>query len=220
MFWDVDHGEHGLPSNPFKSCLVPRPIGWITTLKADGRVNLAPFSQFALLGFDPGYVGFSASVHPPDFRPKDSVQHARDQGEFVYNMVTLDQVDAMNASSQLVDPDVSELEALGLQSAPSRLIRTPRLACSPVAFECRVQQVVTLPGRTHESDHWLVIGRVVGVHIDDAALTPEGRLDVTRIKPVARLGYADFTWVEQVREFPLLNPDLAERRRYGFFGGR
>lgn len=220
MFWDVDHAGHGLPHNPFKSCLVPRPIGWITTLKADGRVNLAPFSQFALLGFDPGYVGFSASVHPPDCRPKDSIVNARAQGEFVYNMVTLEMVGAMNASSQIVDGDVSEPEALGLECLPCQRVRTPRLAGAPVAFECRVQQFVELPGLTRESDHTLVIGRVVGVHIDDAALDAEGRLDITRLKPVARLGYADYTWVEHRAELPLLNPDLAARRRYGFFGGR
>lgn len=220
MFWDIDHAGHGLPHNPFKSCVVPRPIGWITTLRPDGRVNLAPYSQFALLGFDPGYVGFSGSVHPPDMRPKDSVVHAQSQGEFVYNMVTLEMVETMNASSQIVDGSVSEVEALGLDCLPGRRVRTPRLACSPVAFECLLHQVIELPGRSRESDHTLVIGRVVGVHIDEAALDPEGRIDITRIKPVARLGYADYTWVEQKAEFPLKNPALAERRLYGFFGGR
>lgn len=220
MFWNPDDGPHGLPFNPFKSCLVPRPIGWISTLKADGRVNLAPYSQFALLGFDPGYVGFSGSVHPPDFRRKDSVELAERNGEFVYNMATRAHVDAVNASSQITDADTSELEACGLSTAPSVCIQTPRVAQAPVALECRVQQVLKLPGLTPASDHWLVIGRVVGVHIDDAVIGPDGKLDIARIQPLARLGYADYTWVDQVHEFPLLNPQLAERRKYGFYGGR
>jgi len=86
MFWNPDKGDHGLPFNPLKSCVVPRPIGWITTLMPDGRVNLAPYSQFALLGFEPGYVGFSGSVQLPDLRRKDSIEHAERTGEFVYNM--------------------------------------------------------------------------------------------------------------------------------------
>jgi len=83
-----------------------------------------------------------------------------------------------------------------------------------------VHTVLMLPGNTRESAHWLVIGRVVGVHIDDDVLTPEGKIDIARIKPVARLGYADYTWIETVCELPLLNPALAERRKFGFFGGR
>ena len=219
MFWNPDAGSHGLPFNPLKACVVPRPIGWITTLKADGRVNLAPFSQFALLGFEPGYVGFSGSVHPPDLRRKDSVELAERNGEFVYNMATLDNVTRVNASSQIIDSDTSELEACGLSPAPSMIVRTPRVAEAPVAFECRVHTVVMLPGNTRESAHWLVIGRVVGVHIDDAVIGADGKLDIARIKPMARLGYADYTWVDKVAELPLINPAVGERRKFGFYGG-
>ena len=98
MFYEPDREPHGLAHNPFKSCIVPRPIGWITTLKGDGKVNLAPFSQFNLIGYEPGYVGFSASVHPPDWRGKDSVQHVERSGEFVYNMATYDLRDKVDPS--------------------------------------------------------------------------------------------------------------------------
>ncbi len=220
MFWNPDTGDHGLPFNPLKSCVVPRPIGWITTLKPDGRVNLAPNSQFALLGFEPGYVGFSGSVHPSDLRRKDSIEHAERTGEFVYNMATLDNIGHVNVSSQIIDSESSELEVCGLTAAPSICVSTPRLLEAPVSFECRVHTVVMLPGNTRASAHWLVIGRVVGVHIDDAVIGADGKLDIARIKPVARLGYADYTWVDKVSELPLINPALAERRKFGFYGGR
>lgn len=148
MFWDTEAGTHGLKFNPLKSCVVPRPIGWITTLRADGKVNLAPFSQFALFGFEPGYVGLSGSVHASDLRRKDSIELAERNGAFVYNMATLAHVQQMNASSQIIDSETSELEATGLTAAPSRKVATPRVAEAPVAFECKVHTVVMLPGNT------------------------------------------------------------------------
>lgn len=198
MFYEPDKGDHGLKFNPFKSCVVPRPIGWITTLKADGRVNLAPFSQFIPVGFDPGYVLFSANSHPPDHRRKDSIVHAERNGEFVYNMATYALREQVNRSSHITDPDVDELQAVGLTPAPSRLVKTPRVAESPVSFECRHHGTLTLPGHGPETTYHLVIGRVVGVHIADDAIGPDGKLDIPRIKPLARLGYADYTCVEKV----------------------
>ena len=191
MFYEPDREPHGLAHNPFKSCIVPRPIGWITTLKGDGKVNLAPFSQFNLIGYEPGYVGFSASVHPPDWRGKDSVQHVERSGEFVYNMATYDLRDKVDLTSQIIESDIDEMQAAGLTPAPGRTVKTPRVAESPVAFECKHFTTVFLPGNTVETRHYLVIGRVVGVYIAYEAIGADGKLDIPKIKPLARIETPD-----------------------------
>lgn len=198
MFYDPELNDHGLPFNPLKSCVVPRPIGWITTRKRNGKTNLAPFSQFNLVGFEPGYVVFSANTHPPGQYAKHSVQNAEHEGEFVYNMATWELRAHVVRSSQLMDQDIDDLEAAGLDAAPCRVVRVPRVAQSPVALECRHHTTLTLPGASADTTHRLVVGRVVGVHIDDHALTADGRLDIARLQPLARLGYAEYARVDTI----------------------
>ena len=171
MFYETATNDHGLPYNPLKACVVPRPIGWITTINADGLVNLAPFSFFNVLSYDPPFVLFSAGVHEADGGKKDTVVNAEATGEFVYNMATWAQRDQMNETARIVERGVDEMAAVGLDPLPSRLVRPPRVKGSPVHFECVLHQVVVLPGRLPSSVHHVVIGRVVAVHIDDAALT-------------------------------------------------
>ena len=197
MFYDPDQGDHGLPFNPLKSCVVPRPVGWITTRKRNGKTNLAPFSQFNLVGFEPGYVMFSANAHPPDFRPKHSIENAEREGAFVYNLATWALRHEVVQSSLLMDEDIDDLEAIGLSAVPGRAVQVPHVGQSPVALECRHHATVTLPGHTADTTHRLVIGRVVGVHIADGALTADGRLDIARLQPLARLGYADYARVDE-----------------------
>ena len=225
MFYESELNNHGLPYNPLKACVVPRPIGWITTLADDGRVNLAPFSQFNIVGFDPGFVMFSANRHPPDWRRKDSSDNAERRGEFVYNMATWDLRQQVTRSSQIYDPAISELDAVGLTAAPSRLIKTPRVAESPVAFECRYYTTLCLPGDSIANTHYLVVGKVIGVHIDDSVITADGKVDVAGIKPLARLGYADYTYVDKVLPIELEDDwkgqeAAAGHNRYGLYGGR
>jgi flavin reductase (DIM6/NTAB) family NADH-FMN oxidoreductase RutF len=196
MYYETVKNDHGLPYNPLKACVLPRPIGWITTINAEGVVNLAPFSFFNLLSYDPPYVMFSAGVHEKDGRKKDSVANVEATGEFVYNMVTWAQREQMNETGYLIDRGVDEMATAGLEPLPSRLVRPPRVKDSPVHFECRLHQIITLPGHKASSDHHLVIGQVVAVHIDDAALTPDGRIDVLKIRPIARLGYKDYLSVD------------------------
>ncbi len=219
MFFDPDKPDHGLPHSPFKSCLVPRPIGWITTLGDDGQVNLAPFSQFALLGYDPGYCGFSACVKPGERVLKDSARNAQARGEFVYNMATYALRDQVDLTAQILDSDVDEMKAAGLTPAPCRRLATPRLAESPISWECVYVQTVVLPGLTPETDHHLVIGRVVGVHIDDAVIR-DGKVDIEAIRPLARMGYTDYTSVDKV--FPMRLYDESKRWewQWGLDGGR
>ncbi len=180
--------------------MVPRPIGWITTISAAGVVNLAPFSFFNLVSDDPAFLLFSAGTHGKDRGKKDTVANIEATGEFVYNMATWAQRDAMNRTSQITDRGVDELRAVGLEPLPSRLVRPPRVRGAPVHFECRLHEILHLPGRDLSSDYYLVIGRVVGVHIEDDALTPDGRLDLLKIRPIARLGYKDYAVVDTTFE--------------------
>ncbi len=207
MYYEPGISDHGLRYNPLKACVVPRPIGWITSVSEGGVVNLAPFSFFNLLSYDPPYVMFSAGVHEADGGRKDTVVNVETTGEFVYSMATWAQKDQMNETGRIVERGVDELTAAGLEPLPSRLVRPPRVKGSPVHFECRLHRIVTLPGRTPIADHQLVIGQVVAVHIDDAALTADGRVDVPRIKPIARLGYQDYAAVETVFQMAKRTPE-------------
>jgi flavin reductase (DIM6/NTAB) family NADH-FMN oxidoreductase RutF len=198
VYYEPDKNDHGLRYNPLKACVVPRPIGWITTMSAAGIVNLAPFSFFNVLSYDPPFVMFSAGTHEEDAGKKDSVLNAEATGEFVYNMATWTQRDQMNQTALIVEHNIDEMAAAGLDPLPSRLVRPPRVKDSPVHFECRLHQIVVLPGHKPSSEHHVVIGRVVAVHIDDAALTDDGRVDVLKMRPIARLGYKDYTSVESI----------------------
>jgi flavin reductase (DIM6/NTAB) family NADH-FMN oxidoreductase RutF len=207
MYYETDKNDHGLRYNPLKACVVPRPIGWITTVSADGVVNLAPFSFFNLLSYDPPFVLFSAGVHEEDGGTKDSVANVEATGEFVYNMATMAQKDQMNESARITARGVDEMAAVGLEPLPSRLVRPPRVKGSPVHFECRLHQIVRLPGRSPSSDHHVVIGRVVAVHIDDEAITTDGRVDILKIRPIARLGYKDYACVDAMFQMEKRTPE-------------
>jgi flavin reductase (DIM6/NTAB) family NADH-FMN oxidoreductase RutF len=207
MYYETDRNDHGLRHNPLKACVVPRPIGWLTTISAAGVVNLAPFSFFNLLSYDPPFVMFSAGAHEETGGKKDTVLNVEATGEFVYNMATWDQKDQMNETALIVQHGVDEMKAAGLEPLPSRVVRPPRVKGSPVQFECRLHQIVKLPGRIPAADHHLVIGRVLAVHIDDAAITPDGRVDVLKLRPIARLGYKDYTPVSSIFEMEKRMPE-------------
>ncbi len=211
MFYEADKNDHGLPYNPIKACVVPRPIGWISTISAAGEVNLAPFSFFNVLGYSPAYVAFSAGGHTDDGGIKDSVVNAEATGEFVYNMATWAQRLQMTETALITDRGTDEMAAAGLDGLASRLVRPPRVKGSPVHFECVHHQTVVLPERSPGKNHHMVIGRVVGVHIDDEVLTADGLVDVLKIRPIARLGYKDYTSVESVFSMPKWSPEDAPR---------
>ena len=207
MYYETAKNDHGLPYNPLKACVAPRPIGWLTTLSAAGVVNLAPFSFFNLLSYDPPFVMFSAGTHEADGGKKDTVANVEATGEFVYNMSTWAQREQMNLTAMLVERGVDEMAAAGLEPLPSRLVRPPRVKGSPVHFECKLHQVVTLPGNKPTSEHHVVIGRVVAVHIDDAALTADGLVDLVKIRPIARLGYKDYSSVDAIFQMEKRTPE-------------
>ena len=198
MFYDTAKNDHGLPFSPFKSCVIPRPIGWVSTVSHDGIVNLAPFSMFNQLGYDPPIVMFSGSCRPGTGQHKDSVTNAEETGEFVVNMATWQLRDQVAATSRFVEPDVDEFQVAGLTKAPSRMVAPPRVAESPIHMECLYHSTMTLPANRRESVHRVVVGRVVGIHIRDDVLGDDGKIDVLKIRPLARLGYLDYTSVVEV----------------------
>jgi flavin reductase (DIM6/NTAB) family NADH-FMN oxidoreductase RutF len=196
MFYETAKNDHGLPFNPFKACVVPRPIGWISTLSSDGAVNLAPFSMYNQLGYDPPYVCFSGSCRPGTGQHKDSVTNAEETGEFVVNMATYELRDQVAITGLFFPAGVDEFKEAGLTKLPSRMVQPPRVAESPVHLECIYHSTVTLPANRRDTIHRVVIGQVVGIHIKDEVLT-DGRLDFVKIRPLARLGYLDYTSVTE-----------------------
>lgn len=192
---------HRLRHDPLNSIVAPRPIGWISTVSTDNTLNLAPYSFFNLFNYKPPIIGF-ASVGW-----KDSAENARETGEFVWNLVSGALAEAMNASSAMVAPDVDEFALAGMPSAPSRLVKPPRVAASPVSFECKTSQIVRLTTASgNEVDSWLVLGEVVGIHIDPAMLE-DGVYQTGRARPVMRGGgLADYFSVDESALFHMQRP--------------
>lgn len=151
---------HGLPHDPMAAIVAPRPIGWISTEDAVGRRNLAPYSFFNIFNYAPPILGFASCGY------KDTLRNAELTGEFVWNLVTRPLAEPMNATSATVATDVDEFAVAGLTAVPSRMIRAPRVAESPVNFECRVTQIERLSDVDgNKLSTWLVLGEVVAVHI-------------------------------------------------------
>ena len=194
MFYDAVSNTHGLERDPFMALVSPRPIGWISTLDINGVVNLAPYSFFNAVSTNPHFVMFSSSGR------KDSLRNAEETGEFVCSLATYDLREAMSRTSKHVDPHVDEMALAGLSPAPSAIVAPPRVAESPVAFECKYWRTIQLPGADGEpGSHAIVLGQVVGVYIDDEALI-DGRVDITKLRPIARLGYRDYAVIDEVFE--------------------
>lgn len=186
MFYETARNDHGLPHDPFKAIVAPRPIGWITSISAAGAVNLAPYSFFNAVSSRPPMVMFSSEGE------KDTVAFIRETGEFVCNLVTYDLREAMNATSAPLPRGVNEMEAAGLAAAPCRLVKPPRVAAAPCALECKLLQIMPLAdldGRP--TGNHVVFGQVVGVHIDTQFLR-DGVLDTAAMRPIARCGYHDY----------------------------
>jgi flavin reductase (DIM6/NTAB) family NADH-FMN oxidoreductase RutF len=215
VYYQPGKTNHGLPRDPFKSCVIPRPIGWISTISRDGAHNLAPFSQFQNLTFDPPYVMF-ASNQTTKGRKKDTVVNTEQMGEFVWNMATYELREAVNKSAEEVAPDVDEFELAGVTKAPSQIVKPCRVAESPVHFECAYHQTIHLPGNGTMGTVDIVFGRVIGIHIKDEVIGPDGCIDVLKIRPIARLGYQDYTSVESI--FQMVIPGNDKRRLEGMEG--
>ena len=192
MFYDAIKNDHGLRYDPFKAIVAPRPIGWVTTMNGQGDINLAPYSFFNGISSRPALVMFSSEGL------KDSVSFIGETGEFVCNLATWDLRTQMNATSAPLPRGVNEMERAGLAPAPSRLVKPPRVAASPCALECKLIKIVPIESAGGMAvDCHVVIGHVIGVHIDDRFIV-DGKLDTAAMKPIARCGYDQYAVVESV----------------------
>ena len=193
MFYEPDKRDRSLlPHDPFKAIVAPRPIGWITSISAKGEVNLAPYSFFNGVNSRPNLVMFASEGR------KDSVSFIEETREFVCNLASWDLREQMNLTSAPLPRGINEMQHAGLEAAPSRLVKPPRVAAAPCALECKLIKIVAMETADGTPvDCHVVFGQVVGVHIDDRFIV-DGRLDTAAMKPIARCGYDQYAVVESV----------------------
>jgi flavin reductase (DIM6/NTAB) family NADH-FMN oxidoreductase RutF len=198
MFYETAKNNHGLPHDPFKAIVAPRPIGWISSLSANGELNLAPYSYFNGVSSKPPCVMFASEGH------KDSIANIAETREFVCSLATWELREHMNATSATVAREVDEFMLAGLNAAPSTLVKPPRVAESPCALECRLVKIVNLGDDDPTlADRQIVIGKVVGIHIDEQFIK-DGILDTAAMKPIARCGYRNYAVV--LDQFEMIRP--------------
>jgi flavin reductase (DIM6/NTAB) family NADH-FMN oxidoreductase RutF len=191
MFYETAKNDHGLPHDPFKAIIAPRPIGWISSISAAGAVNLAPYSYFNGVHSKPPMVMFASESR------KDSLAFVEETKEFVCNLATYALKDEMNQTSAPYPRGVDEMRAAGLTPAPCRLVKPPRVAEAPCALECKYLTTVPLHDVNGRAlDGFVVIGQVVGVHIDERFIR-NGLLDTAAMRPIARGGYHDYSVVTE-----------------------
>ena len=209
MYFDP---KDGMKPPPFKhtvynALVVPRPIGWISTVDPEGVINLAPYSFFNALCGDPPCVMYCPNGYKTGTtEPKDSLTNVRQTGEFVFNMVTMDLLEPMNATSIHAPASFDEMAAAGLEAAPCEQVKPPRVKDSPIALECKVLQIIDLPASRHGVPNTTVIGQVVGIHIDDDVIV-DGKIDAGKVQPLARLGYLDYAAITPESIFSVQRPD-------------
>ncbi len=202
MFFNPESRDKSLlPNDVFKGLMIPRPIGWISTINHAGEINLAPYSFFNGFFSWPNILGFSSEQR------KDSLVFAEESGEFTWNMATWNLRQHMNLSSEALKTGTSEFEYAGLTPIPGKVVKAPRVAESPASLECKVTQIVTLNDLNgSKTSGSVVFGQVVGVHIDPNFIT-NGQVDATKLKPIARCGYNEYTVINEV--FTMERPDSA-----------
>lgn len=205
MFYETSTNNHGLPRDPFKALITPRPIGWVSTVSKDGICNIAPYSFFNAISDRPHYVIFGSGG------VKDSVRNIEETGEFVCSLSTYALRGEMNVTSAAVPYGVDEFPLSGLTAVKSHMVTPPRVKESPAAFECRHWKTIELPPGEPggPQGYHAVIGLVVGIYIDDAALK-DGLFDTTTVEPLARLGYMDYARVTKETSFTLGRPEVLE----------
>ncbi|KMW58549.1 Nitrilotriacetate monooxygenase component B [Candidatus Rhodobacter oscarellae] len=199
MFYRPEDG-HGLPHNPFNAIITPRPIGWISSQDAGGRANLAPYSFFNGVAYEPPQVMFACTSGKPDrAEMKDSVANIVETGVFCVNIVAEAMRDAMNTSAGIHPMEVDEFELAGLEKAQAQTVDCPYVAGAPAVLECKLTRTVQLPGAANT----VVFGEVTGIHLRDDCVR-DGKFDILAFNPLARLGYRDYTTVTEL--FSLKRP--------------
>jgi flavin reductase (DIM6/NTAB) family NADH-FMN oxidoreductase RutF len=200
MFYEPHKKNHGLPHDPFKAIVAPRPIGWISSMSAKGEINLAPYSFFNGVSTDPPIVMFSSEGR------KDSLTFVEETGEFVCSLATWDLKEQLNATSAPFPRGVNEMIKASLDPAPSVLVKPPRVKASPCALECKWLQTFHLKDTNGEATHsYVVFGQVVGIHIDDRFIK-DGLLDTAAMRPIARAGYHQYFVSTPETKFSMRRP--------------
>ncbi|ACM26650.1 flavin reductase family protein [Agrobacterium sp. SHOUNA12C] len=198
MFYTTDTNQHGLSHDPFKAIVAPRPIGWIGSKGRDGSINLSPYSFFNAVSDRPKLVMFSSTGR------KDSARNVEETGVFTANLVSRNLVEKMNHSSISVPYGTNEFALAGLTAEPGRLVDAPYVGEAFAVLECRVTEIMRPKDLNGEpTDNVMVFGQVVGIHIDEAIIR-DGRLDMALARPVARMGYMDYSEGSDV--FELVRP--------------
>lgn len=205
MFYHAQTNNHGLPRDPFKSLSVPRPIGWVSSLSADGHLNLAPYSFFNAISDNPHYVYFGS------LGIKDSLENVIETGEFVCSMATYEMRNQQNVTSVAVPPDVNEFSVAGLETAKSETVKPPRVKGAPVAFECELWKTFDLPPTTPggKPGYTIVLGFIKGIYIDDKYIK-DGFVQTAAMQPIARLGYMDYAVINEANMFTIQRPVVAD----------
>ncbi|MBL5966160.1 flavin reductase family protein [Lelliottia amnigena] len=204
-FYQPSQG-HGLPHDPLNAIVGPRPIGWISSQDSEGRLNLAPYSFFNCFNYHPPIIGFSSNGW------KDSVQNIVQTGEFVWNLATVELAQAMNETSATLPHEEDEFSFSGLTPVASQLVNAPRVAESPVNFECRLSQCIQLTGANGTPiETWLVLGEVVGIHIRETLLE-DGIYQTAKANPILRAGGPTAYYsISEAQRFDLVRPDARHR---------
>ena len=203
MYYDSIKNEHGLKHDPFKALVAPRPIGWVSTVDQEGVLNLAPYSFFNAVSDRPHYVMFVSAQR------KDSLRNIESNGEFTCSISTMDTRDGMNVSSAPVEALADEFALAELETAPSHFVKPPRVARAPASLECRHWKTVELPDVSGDNGHFIIIGEVVGIFIDDAVIK-DGIVDTAAMRPLARMGYMDYAVITPETSFTLGRPQVQD----------
>jgi flavin reductase (DIM6/NTAB) family NADH-FMN oxidoreductase RutF len=193
--------------------VVPRPIAWVSTISKDGQPNLAPFSFFNAVCYDPPTLLFCPGVRATDAGSKDTYHNIQATHEFVINIVTEELAGAMNITATELPPEIDEFELAGLTRAASARVRPPRVAQSPVSFECTLNQIVEIGDGSSPGSGWVVIGNVVHIHVADEVLLPDYKIDIRALKPVGRLAGFNYTRVNDIFEIKRLPSQIAVKEK-------
>ncbi len=178
--------------------ILPRPIGWISSIDSNGHPNLAPFSFFNAVCSNPPTVLFCSSIRGSDGKTKDTLNNVRATNEFVVNIVTEELLQAMNASSIEAPPDFDEFNYAGLTLSPSVRIKPPRIKESPIHYECKVKQIIEISDQPGGAS--IVIGSIVHIHVDDGIMFGNDKINLTALKPIGRLMGSSYCRVTDIIE--------------------
>ncbi|CAI3954248.1 DIM6/NTAB family (RutF) (PDB:1EJE) [Commensalibacter communis] len=208
MKYNLDTEECPLPYTPFRSCVIPRPIAWISTIDNKGNENLAPFSQCGIITFSPPVVMFSAN-HYPNGKRKDSAVNAEQTGWFVWNMATESLKEELNISAMILPSEESEFERANLEKIKADLSDVPMVKESPCHMECKYLSTQTIKGNGELGTVDLILGEVKKIHIKDEVINNEGIMDIQKIRPIGRMGYVDYTTIDNIFSMHVpMTPDI------------